>query len=106
MRRLLAVTIVVLAGCSYASRTDLPPIGNSPSGGGRVLDVRSGSFVAVMLGIGVLLGVSQANADGDALQVDQTPPMAEGRRVVEQDCTRPLVDTTANLRCAGRSAKP
>ncbi|HJS36826.1 MAG TPA: hypothetical protein VJ789_01705 [Burkholderiales bacterium] len=74
MRRLLVLAVVLLTGCASSS-----------SGTGWLL-------------VGVFLIGMEANNPTQPL-ADRPPPMDAARRVNEQDCTQPIVDASANLKC-------
>jgi hypothetical protein len=62
--------------------------------GGCGIGVATSAGFANAFNAGLFLGVaSGARVDGEA------PAMDPGRRVSEQDCTRPIEDTSANLKC-------
>ena len=101
---LLAFT---LAGCSHAQVQLNAGGSTSASGGG-------GSPAAALIGLGIAGAViysSERNSPGgygtryDAnpfMGVTGTAPapeLAPGRRVNEQDCTQPIADLSANLKC-------
>jgi len=116
MMRAFALSLaVLLAGCSGHSNVQLAS-NTVPAGGvstGGAVQVQSNSALGVLLAIGVLMGASYASdrqreADGlgyrsNALLPSQdsvlAPAMNAGRSVNVQDCTRPIVDWSANLRC-------
>ena len=86
---------VLLAGCSgqanvqaYSSNASAGAAVNFP---GR--STMSALFSAVFLG-----GVSYESERG-APRSAQAPGLDPSRRVVEQDCTRPIEDWSGNLRC-------
>jgi len=92
MRRLVIAFAVLAAGCASHTRISA---GEGGAAGVRVgLDVHSGSALGPIIAIGAL-GVMSASGGEPA----KPPPMLEGRRVSEQDCTRPIEDPSANLRC-------
>ena len=85
-----------VAGCDAnyivrATSGGTPSLPSAPPPGGSVNVYGTSSFGA-LLGIGLFGAASY----GGAFYV---PPMDPNRRVVEQDCTRPIEDPTANLRC-------
>ena len=47
----------------------------------------------------VIAGVFLAAAVEEEEQRSMPPAMAEGRRINEQDCTRPIDETAGNLKC-------
>ena len=62
--------------------------------GGCGIGIATSAGLANAINTGFLVGVaSGARVDGEA------PAMEPSRRVSEQDCTRPIENTSANLRC-------
>ena len=119
MRRVVALAlscVVPLAGCGGHSNVQLNSGGAPASGvsGGTSVHVQSGtSTFGTLLAIGILAGMSygsdraveQAGTRYPANPFSATPPservpgLDPSRRVVEHDCTKPIVDWSANLRC-------
>jgi len=115
MLRPLALALL-LAGCGGHSNVQLNSSG-APAGGastGTSAHVQSGaSTFGTLLAIGVMVGMSQASdraleyADtrpaGNPFSAPSSsqpvPALDPARRVAEQDCTRPIVDWSANLKC-------
>ena len=100
MMRVLALSLVLLlAGCSGHSNVQLAS-NTVPSGGastGGAVQAQSNSALGVLLAIGVLMGASYAS---DRQQPTNVAPAMDGsRNVNEQDCTKPIVDWSSNLRC-------
>jgi hypothetical protein len=93
MRHLAIVLAVLAAGC--ASHTQIAVGQGAASGTQLGIDVRSGSAVGAIVAIGVL----GATIYGQGADTADPPPLAGSRVVREQDCTRPLEDPSANLRC-------
>ena len=102
MRILLLLFALSLAGCSHTSVQG--GWGGTTSSGGNVSAGVGGSSVAwVLIGIGLIAaeyGGSQA-ARERGLEDPGVPvlPLDEARRVNEQDCTQPIKDWSANLKC-------
>ena len=100
MMRVLAFALaVLLAGCSGHSNVQLSS-NTVPSGGvstGGAVQAQSNSALGVLLAIGVLMGASYAS-DRQPASIP-APAMDGGRSVNLQDCTKPIVDRSANLRC-------
>jgi len=103
MRRFAAV--LTLSACSanvqVASNTvegplTPPPPGTAVLAGATTVTVLSASGGAALAGaivLGALFNYAEA-------PLDRTPPpMDEQRRVNEHDCTKPVTDYSANLRC-------
>jgi len=95
--RLAAAALAIgLAGCNNAyvqvsGGTPLPP-GPPPPGGS--VSVTTSSALVTLLTFGLINFAMTGGAPFYA-----APPMDPERRVVEHDCTRPIEDMTANLRC-------
>jgi hypothetical protein len=110
----LVLAAVLAAGCSahtqvrvgnVASLGGPPPAGTSVSGTALGIDLRGHSLgdaiVATVL-FSALLSLGRTEAPREVQVFGPTPPrgeMLEARRIHEQDCTRPISDHTANLRC-------
>jgi hypothetical protein len=100
-----ALAALALAACAgadtqIASNTvgsvAAPAAGTTVLAGGVSVSVAGGSAAAAV-GAAALLGTMFYY---DAQPLDRVPPpLLEGRRVNEHDCTTPLVDYSANLRC-------
>ena len=75
VRRLLVLAVVLLTGCASST---------------------SSTSTWVLLGIFLIA----AEASDPTRPLEERPPdMDPSRRVNEQDCTQPIVDGSANLRC-------
>ena len=90
---------VLLAGCGGHSNVQLSS-STLPSGGvstGGSVHAQGQSTLGILIALGVLMGVSYANDR----QLPAIPALAMdgSRNVNEQDCTKPIVDRSANLRC-------
>ena len=83
---------MLAAGC--ASHTQVSAGAGSASGTYLGIDVQSGSAVGAIIAIGALGAMYGSDA-----QRTGPPALLEGRSVREQDCTKPLEDPGANLRC-------
>jgi hypothetical protein len=109
MQRLGSVIAIALtaAGCSHAQVQLNAGGANTVAGGG-------GSSAAALIGLGIAGAViyhSEQNSPGGyGTRYDanpfmavtgtvQAPELAPGRRVNEQDCTQPIADLSANLKC-------
>lgn len=116
-RLLAAVLAAALAGCSAHGSVR---IGSGPLNGvpgslvtstSAGLSVHSTSTVGTLFLIGVLAAATygeSARAGGyrpspfhllDTSAPRAAPPLDAARRVNEQDCTRPIEDRSANLKC-------
>lgn len=101
-RRALAAAAVALlaAGCGGHANVRFASVG-SPSTGvssGGSVSVQGGSTVGVLFAIAVLAGATHRGEQG-AAPAQRAPDMDPARRVGLQDCTRPIEDWSANLKC-------
>jgi hypothetical protein len=101
MRRSLAVTLATIVLVA-----SLPGCANyavyGSTGGAVVVD--GGLHASVTLGstaASILAGVGIVSilAAGNGLSPIPPPKMREDREINEQDCTAPVTNTTANLKC-------
>ena len=111
-RWLAALLCALLAGCSSQANVRAGFSGGagaqagSASAGSQVsAQIGSGSIFGTLLALGILAAVWHGD-DRDRHVVGAfsggsapVPPLDESRRVNEQDCTRPIADGAANLRC-------
>jgi len=96
MRRFLLGVLVLLAGCAHASMVATSSGTTVTTTTASVSASSSSSTGWVLLGI-FLIGMEVANP---TRPLEERPPPLDGaRRVNEQDCTQPIVDASANLRC-------
>jgi hypothetical protein len=88
--------VLALSGCAnsawYAASPGTGGGSAGPPPGGSVRVVTADPTGA-WLALGILLGAVYGPYFGPA------PEMDPNRRVVEQDCSKPLADTSGNLRC-------
>lgn len=97
------VAVLALSACSAntqiasntAARVGSPAAGTTVVSGGVSASVSGGSAAAALGAIGVLGAMFTYGNE----PLERTPPLLEGRRINEHDCTKPLVDYSANLRC-------
>ncbi len=100
MRWIVPICILI-AGCSHGQLQFNGGAASTTSGGTAIssssagLSVQaSGSSAAALIGLGIAGAVIyRSEASGRA------PELAPVRRVNEQDCTRPIEDISANLKC-------
>lgn len=103
MRAILAVAVVLLAGCQSTLSLDTAPASRAVAPGtgtyGGSVEVRSasGSFLGVAIGLGIFASMVQ----GDTSWHRGPPPqMDPDRKVREVDCTQPFDPAGGgNLRC-------
>jgi len=114
-RLLAALLCALLAGCSaqtnvrIGSGTVGVAPGTSVSSSSVGVHVQSGSAAGALIAIGLLAAawhgagserVSERHgAEPFSASAGPVPPLDETRRVHEQDCTRPIEDGSANLKC-------
>lgn len=94
VRLFLALAAVLLAGCTHVSTVATSSGATTTTTSASVGAASSSSTGWVLLGI-ILIGMEINNPTRPL----QPPPMDATRRVNEQDCTQPIVDWSANLRC-------
>jgi hypothetical protein len=102
----LLALAVGLAGCSSANvsarggsfaTTATPQAGTSVSGGSVGVNIQGGSAAGAVVAvatIAAIMGVWRDAPPGRA-----APDMLEGRAISERDCTKPIEDWSANLKC-------
>jgi hypothetical protein len=120
MKRCIAVLLVFLAACAHtdvrvnagSAAVTRSTSATTTTQGGLQVSAQGGRGLALLLGVGVAAAaiVDYArygwssrpdaypylwNADGNR----PAPPLAPERRVNEQDCSRPIEDLSANLKC-------
>ena len=117
MRGLTLALVLVVAGCGGHKNVQVAassaPAPGSPTAGSVSVSSYSRSIVGDLIVIGALLGLYHASEREageygvrtranpfDAIQPTMLAPQLDlARRVVEQDCTRPIEDRSANLKC-------
>ena len=106
MPRLAALVLLAaaLSGCAsnyavFGSTFGAAPVATGTSvvvNGGLVASISLGASAAnVLAGVGIVTLL----AAGNGLSPVPPPPMREDRTINEQDCTAPIANLTANLRC-------
>jgi len=100
------LAVMISAGCSHA-QVQLNAGGPTTASGG------GGSSAAALIGLGIAGAViysSERNGPPYGVRYDsnpfmavtdtaRAPELAPERRVNEQDCTKPITDFSANLKC-------
>lgn len=92
-----AFLCALFAGCSSQA--------NVRAGSQFSAQIQSGSVVGTLLAAGLLAAVwygderERYGLDAFPGAGAPVPPLDESRRVNQQDCTRPIEDRAANLRC-------
>ena len=111
-RWLAALLCALFAGCSSQANVRAGFSGGagvqagSASAGSQVsASVQSGSVLGTLLAVGIL-AAAWYGEDPERYGLGAfpganapVPPLDESRRVNQQDCTRPIEDRAANLRC-------
>jgi len=85
-----------IASNTVAGPLTPPPPGTAVVAGAATVTVVSGSGAAALAGA-VVLGALFSYADEPRDRLP--PPLLEDRSVNEHDCSKPIADYTANLRC-------
>jgi len=89
MKLRMILFAVLVAGCSHGQVQGGTAISSSSAG----LNVQaSGSTAAALIGLGIAGAVIYRGTE-------RAPELAPVRKVNEQDCTRPIEDISANLKC-------
>jgi hypothetical protein len=98
---LLLLLGAISSGCSTRGQlhvdTGAPPV--PVQGGAQVsLHIQSSAFAALIIAA-ALLGAAVEGVRQDRQVPPSSAPLAPDRTVNEQDCTRPIADPYANLKC-------
>lgn len=88
---MLAATLL-LAGCAN-SNVQVSTGGTQPA-----VSAPGGSTLGTLVLLGLIAGLAYESDRGRTLD-GPPPPLDPERRVLEQDCTKPIEDWSANLRC-------
>ena len=106
MRRALALALAValLPGCANYAVYGSTFGGSAAAATGTSVVVNGGLYASITLGATAAsvmagIGVVTLLAAGNGLSPIPPPPMREDRTINEQDCTAPIADLTANLKC-------
>lgn len=97
MRAALLALLLFSAGCSHTSvqgRWD----GTSTTSAGASVGISGSGSVAAWLLIGIGL-IAAGEAAAPAAAAPAPAELDQARRVNEQDCTQPIKDWSANLKC-------
>lgn len=103
MRAWILPLALLAGGCGGHANVQL-------SSGGSSAGVHGSSSAGTLIGIGVLGAIMYAESDDGGIRYRASPFDAIGparpapqldpaRRVLEQDCSQPIEDWSANLRC-------
>jgi hypothetical protein len=100
-RAAAALAAAALAGCGGNSvmvgSAGAPPPVPPPPGLSASVSISISSTAANILAAGAVIGFLVVG--NDVLPWSPAPPMREDRTVNEQDCTQPIANATANLKC-------
>ncbi len=94
---LLALCVAGCGGNSYVQFASSGSPATGVSSGGSV-SVQGSSALGTLIAIGILAGASY-HGDHTVPLSPRDPEMDSARRVAERDCTKPIEDWSANLRC-------
>jgi len=107
--KLAAIAFLALLAAGCSARMQLDASSNSGTSSARV-QIHAGDALAKAIVAGAVVAAAidyQSEARPfprfsevyDWRGATPAPPLAPGRRVHEQDCSQPLEDPTANLKC-------
>lgn len=106
MRRALAVLLAaaLLPGCATNYAVSASTFGGTAAATGTSIVVNGGLYASFALGATAAnviagIGIVSILAAGNGLSPVPPPPMREDRTINEQDCTAPIANPTANLKC-------
>jgi hypothetical protein len=97
MRRIALPLVFLVAGCHAHSGVGFAtgtPGAVAPASAS--VSVHAGPALGVLIGLGII--AAAAREDWGAPE-RVAPPLDDTRRVAAQDCSRPIEDPAANLRC-------
>ena len=93
---------LLVAGCGGSSNIQFSS-GGPPQGvvaGSSTVSVQGHTTVGALIAAGILAGASiRRERERDLPWSMDAPEPDPSRRVVEQDCTKPIEDWSANLKC-------
>ena len=97
MRRALPLLVLLLAGChAHTGVSAGPGTSGAAPGASASIGIRAGPAAGALIGLGFVAAVISCQEDH---RIDATTELDLARRVAEQDCTKPIEDPAANLRC-------
>lgn len=100
-----------VAGCAHGqAQFSSGAVSSAPGATAGVSVQGGGSTAAALVGLGIAAVLYNTTPDGTGTTYSsdpfmavtggaRPPPLAPGRRVNEQDCSRPIEDPSANLKC-------
>jgi len=95
MKLRMILFTVFIAGCAQGQVQFSSGAASSSSSAGLSVQA-SGSTAAALIGLGIAGAVIYRS---EARGIERAPELAPVRKVNEQDCTRPIEDISANLKC-------
>lgn len=97
MSRILLPLALLLAGCHAHTGASVGQGASTATPGASVsIGVHAGSAAGVLIGLGFMAALIR----GESSYAERAAPELDpSRRVSEQDCSQPIADPAANLRC-------
>ena len=96
MRVAVLTAFLLLTGCSHTAVGISSATSTASTGGASAsVQTNSGTLAAVL----IMAVFISAAADGTLVPEPAVPEMDPQRKVVEQDCTKPIDMSLGNLRC-------
>ena len=87
----------LLAGCHAHTGVNIGPGSSGAAPGASAsIGIRAGPALGALIGLGFLAGIISAQ---DEYAERAAPELDPTRRVQEQDCSKPIENPAANLRC-------
>jgi len=105
VNKFLWIGVFALVACTHASvRTDSGGTVTTTSSVSASVSGQSGAAAWALIGIGLIAAEAANPTPPSAPRPEVLPavrpgPLDEGRRVNEVDCTKPIQDWSANLKC-------
>ena len=97
MPRILLPLALLLAGCHAHTGVSVGPgTSGAAPGVSASVGIDAGPAAGALIGLGFMAAIISGQGDREMRAAPELDPT---RRVLEQDCKRPLEDPAANLRC-------
>ena len=97
MSRIALLFALLLAGCAAHTGVSVGPGSSSATPGASAsIGVHAGPAVGALIGLGFMAAVIRGESDLPARAASELDP---SRRIAEQDCSKPIEEPAANLRC-------
>lgn len=97
MQRIALLLALLLAGChAHTGAISGPGTSNAAPGASGSMNLHPGRAVGTLLELGFVAAIMLGEDDYAGRAAPQLDPT---RRVAEQDCSKPIGDPAANLRC-------